>query len=59
MKFNNFLSAIIIFSSLIGLESIADEVGSKTKELTALQKQIKQISQKINNLNTKKKWFGF
>ncbi len=39
-----------IYSSVI----VAEKVQTKTKELTGLQKKIKQISRKINDLKTKK-----
>ncbi len=54
MSFKFFLCAIFISNYFFSAVSIADNVVNKTKELTALQKKIKRVNQKLNNLKSKK-----
>ncbi len=45
---------VFFINCSLSLPVAAENIGSKTKELTGLQKKIKLISQKINNLKAKK-----
>lgn len=54
MKLKFFLYAIFISNCFFCTVSLADNATSKAKELTALQKKIKQVNEKLNNLKSKK-----
>ncbi len=54
MKLRYFLFFVFFASYSFSSLALAENVESKTKELTALQKMIKKINQKIKGLKTKK-----
>jgi septal ring factor EnvC (AmiA/AmiB activator) len=54
MSFKKFCFIVFLVGQFFGVDAIADDIETKTKELTGLQSRILQISRTVNNLKTQK-----